>query len=211
MTEDDTEKNSHRGDPLSDEVFETEEDETTGAESDEQGTEAHDGERAPLSRNLRVVAGVVVFLLILAALVVFTISTIGLIRGGESSKAAAVSCDPIDRIDIGGPADDFTVTIDETTGTSLSRTGDRESTREDPGKASYEGVDPKTGKEISGDIEYTAGQISWAASSTDSSYLQVSKCTNENGDVVSERKLQVFVIKDATATSEKSISITTEN
>ena len=167
---------------------------------------APEGEPAQSRRRRLAVIGVC--LLFLLALVTLTVSAISLIRGGDSSPE--VSCDPVERIDLGGAADDFTVTIGETTGTALKRDGTITSTESSPGEAVYEGIDPATGKKVTGEVEYTAGHISWSTTDGDTSYLQVSKCSDEDGNVVSERKLQVFVARDATATSEKSISISTE-
>lgn len=171
---------------------------------------APEGEPAQSRRRLRRLrlAVIGVILLCLLALVTLTVSAISLIRVGDSSPE--VSCDPVERIDLGGPADDFTVTIGETTGTALKRDGTITSTESSPGEAVYEGIDPETGKKVTGEVEYTAGHISWSTTDGDTSYLQVSKCSDEDGNVVSERKLQVFVARDATATSEKSISISTE-
>lgn len=171
---------------------------------------APEGELAQSRRRLRCLrlAVIGVILLCLLALVTLTVSAISLIRVGDSSPE--VSCDPVERIDLGGPADDFTVTIGETTGTALKRDGTITSTESSPGEAVYEGIDPATGKKVTGEVEYTAGHISWSTTDGDTSYLQVSKCSDEDGNVVSERKLQVFVARDAKATSEKSISISTE-
>lgn len=173
----------------------------------EQGDEtAPEGEPTQSRRRRLAVIGVV--LLFLLALVTLTVSAISLIRGGDSSPE--VSCDPVERIDLGGASDDFTVTIGETTGTSLKKDGTITSAESSPGEAVYEGIDPATGKKVTGEVEYTAGHISWSTTDGDTSYLQVSKCSDEDGNVVSERKLQIFVARDATATSEKSISISTE-
>lgn len=155
------------------------------------------------------IAVIAVALLTIGALVLIVVSAIGLVRGSNAEKSAKITCDQVERVDIGGPADDFTVTVDETTGTSLKRDGTIASTESSPGEAIYEGIDPKTGKKVSGDLEYTAGHISWSATGGDTSYLQVSKCTDGDGNVTAERKLQIFVVKDAEATSEKSISIST--
>lgn len=173
----------------------------------EQGDEtAPEGDPVQGRRRRLVVIGVC--LLCLLFLVTTIVTTISLIRIGDSSPE--VSCDPVERIDLGGASDDFTVTIGETTGTALKRDGTITSTESSPGEAVYEGTDPATGKEVTGEVEYTAGHISWSTTDGDTSYLQVSKCSDEDGNVVSERKLQVFVARDATATSEKSISISTE-
>lgn len=181
------------------------EDETAAEPEDEDEDEPS---RSRVSTRSLVTALVVLFLV---ALLIITISTISLWRNGGSKDAQAeITCGAVDRIDIGGPDDDFSVTIEDTTSNSLSSDGSTGAIDSGPGKASYVGVDPDSGEKVSGDLEYTAGQITWAASSIDTSYVQISKCSNEKGDVVVERKLQVFVVKDATATSEKTISITSE-
>lgn len=179
------------------------------AEPEAEGGAEDEPSRSRVSPRSLVTALVVV--LFLAALSIITISTISLWRnGGSTDSQAQLTCGAVDRIDIGGPEDDFSVTIEDTTSNSLSSDGSTGAIDSGPGKASYVGVDPDSGEKISGDLEYTAGQITWAASSIDTSYVQISKCSNEKGDVVVERKLQVFVVKDATATSEKTISITSE-
>lgn len=165
-------------------------------------------EGEPAQRRRRRLAAIGVCLVFLLALVTLIVSAISLIRAGDSSPE--VSCDPVERIDLGGASDDFTITIGETTGTALKKDGTITSTEGSPGEAVYEGVDPATGKKVTGEVEYTAGHISWSATDGDTSYLQVSKCSDEDGNVVSERKLQVFVARDATATSKKSITIGTE-
>lgn len=180
------------------------EDETAGEPEDED-----EPSRSRVSPRSLVTALVVV--LFLAALSIITISTISLWgNGGSKDAQAQITCGVVDRIDIGGPEDDFSLTIEDTTSNSLSSDGSTGAIDSGPGKASYVGVDPDSGEKISGDLEYTAGQVTWAASSIDTSYIQISECSNEKGDVVVERKLQVFVVKDATATSEKTISITSE-
>lgn len=186
--------------------------ETAPAVEDETAAEPEDEDepsRSRVSPRSLVIALVVV--LFLVALSIITISTISLWRnGGSAETQAELTCGAVDRIDIGGPDDDFSVTIEDTTSNSLGLDGPTGVIDSGPGKASYVGVDPDSGEKVSGDLEYTAGQITWAASSIDTSYIQISKCSNEKGDVVVERKLQVFVVKDATATSEKTISITSE-
>lgn len=206
MPEINTPQNPDNDDSLSGEVFETDEQASPATEEGD-GREAG---REPLSKKARI-AVIAVALLITGALVLIVVSAIGLVRGSNAEKSAKITCDQVERVDIGGPADDFTVTVDETTGTSLKRDGTITSTESSPGEAVYEGIDPKTGKKVSGDLEYTAGHISWSATDGDTSYLQVSKCTDGDGNVTAERKLQIFVVKDATATSEKSISISTKD
>lgn len=206
MPEINTPQNPDNDDSLSEEVFETDEQASPATEEGD-GREAG---REPLSKKARI-AAIAVALLIIGALVLIVVSAIGLVRGSNAEKSAKITCDQVERVDIGGPADDFTVTVDETTGTSLKRDGTITSTESSPGEAVYEGIDPKTGKKVSGDLEYTAGHISWSATDGDTSYLQVSKCTDGDGNVTAERKLQIFVVKDATATSEKSISISTKD
>lgn len=206
MPEINTPQNPDNGDSLSGEVFETDEQASPA-------TEEGDGRKAgrePLPKKARI-AAIAVALLIIGALVLIVVSAIGLVRESNAEKSAKITCDQVERVDIGGPADDFTVTVNEQTSTNLSRNGSIASGENAPGKVSYEGTDPKTGKKVSGDLEYTAGQISWSASGTDSSYLQISKCTDGDGNVTAERKLQIFVVKDAEATSEKSISISTKD
>lgn len=204
MPEINTPQNPDNDDSLSGEVFEADEQESPA-------TEEGDGRKAgrePLSKKARI-AVIAVALLIVGAIVLIVVSAIGLVRGSNAEKSAKITCDQVERVDIGGPADDFTVTVDETTGTSLKRDGTITSTESSPGEAVYEGIDPKTGKKVSGDLEYTAGHISWSATDGDTSYLQISKCTDGDGNVTAERKLQIFVVKDAEATSDKSISIST--
>lgn len=206
MPEINTPQNPDNGDSLSGEVLETDEQASPA-------TEEGDGQKAgrePLSKKARI-AAIAVALLIIGALVLIVVSAIGLVRESNAEKSAKITCEQVERVDIGGPADDFTVTVNEQTSTNLSRNGSIASGENAPGKVSYEGTDPKTGKKVSGDLEYTAGQISWSASGTDSSYLQISKCTDGDGNVTAERKLQIFVVKDAEATSEKSISISTKD
>src|SRR5699024_8989694 len=103
---------------------------------------APESESAQSRRRRLAVIGVC--LLFLLALVTLTVSAISLIRGGDSSPE--VSCDPVERIDLGGAADDFTVTIGETTGTALKRDGTITSTESSPGQEAYERIGPATGK-----------------------------------------------------------------
>src|SRR5699024_3234586 len=95
------------------------------------------------------------------------VTTISLIRGGDGSPE--VSCDPVERIDLGGASDDFTVTIGETTGTALKRDGQITSTESSPSEAVDEGIDPATGKKVTGSVEHTPSHISCSTTSGDTS------------------------------------------
>src|SRR5699024_3511888 len=60
-------------------------------------------------RRRRRLAAIGMCLLGFLFLVTTIVTTISLIRGGDGSPE--VSCDPVERIDLGGASDDFTVTI----------------------------------------------------------------------------------------------------
>ena len=148
MPDQNPDQNAHRPgadpdlDSESSPYLETEQGDETAPEDGEESPDlepetgdetAPEGEPAQSRRRRLAVIGVC--LLFLLALVTLTVSAISLIRGGESSPE--VSCDPVERIDLGGPADDFTVTIGETTGTALKRDGTITSTESSPGEAVY--------------------------------------------------------------------------
>lgn len=165
---------------------------------------------APKKRpsTARVALSIVALVALVAGLVLVGFAIKGAVSPAPS--ASAETCSATDRIDIGGPADDFTITATEQTSNNLGRNGKSSTVKMPDAKAHYEGVNPQNGETLSGDVEYTPGSTTWYASSTDTSYIQISRCVDADGSVTAERKLQVFVLRDTTATADKTTTITSK-